>query len=671
MPPRRARLSARFRHPITITLVVAVTLLTGAVIVPTGTASAAVPDGDWLGIVNAYRAMSGLTPVTEQSTWSAQARDHSCYMLQNGMAHGEEPGRPGYTAGGDAVARNGNLSIHSSASATARHHIDTWMTGPFHAIGLLRPGLATTGLGICSGTSTPTGYGSAATIDVLRGIDASRERPTAPVVFPGNGASIALDRSGPESPDPVAMCGWGGEAGLPLIALLPNTVSAASASLKGPSGDLQTCVLHAGNVSDPIAKSILSDSNAVVVVPRSPLAQGAHRASVSSDGGSASWSFEIDRGAGLEIAQDTTPSGGPARFDAVAPFRLVDTRAGQGATRLEAGTTTRISVGDASATALSANFVAVHPNANGYLTVFNCGDRRPIASTLNFRKGSVVANQTIVPVDGGTICVYTRATTDLVVDVNGYYRGGGRGDGYHPAAPARLFDSRRTKQLTAGETRRVRIAGASGGAPSAATAVALNVTAIHAADGGWLKVAPCGSATDATISSLNYRANEVRPNSVVVPVGSRGSVCVTSLRDIDVTIDLAGYFTADGGSDYQALAPVRLFDSRSTYRSLNSQTTGTRLSAGEVVRLGVAGERGIPAAAKAASINIAATDPVRSTYITAYPCGKRPNTANVNVSTAQQTIANGAMVKLSPEGDLCLYARADVHVVVDINGIWR
>ena len=47
--------------------------------------------------VNAYRAMSGLGPVTENTTWSAEGQAHSCYMLHNGISHDEVPGNPGYT----------------------------------------------------------------------------------------------------------------------------------------------------------------------------------------------------------------------------------------------------------------------------------------------------------------------------------------------------------------------------------------------------------------------------------------------------------------------------------------------------------------------------------------------------------------------------------------------
>ena len=65
--------------------------------------------------------------------------------------HDEQPGQPGYTPGGDTAGNSGNVAASSSPSATARSHIELWMTGPFHAIGILRPGLKTTGFGMCTG----------------------------------------------------------------------------------------------------------------------------------------------------------------------------------------------------------------------------------------------------------------------------------------------------------------------------------------------------------------------------------------------------------------------------------------------------------------------------------------------------------------------------------------
>jgi hypothetical protein len=143
-----------------------------------------------------------------------------------------------------------------------------------------------------------------------------------------------------------------------------------------------------------------------------------------------------------------------------------------------------------------------------------------------------------------------------------------------------------------------------------------------------------------------------------------------SLRDTDVLVDFTGYFTADAGLDFVPLDPVRLFDSRSSNRGLNESTNGTRVRAGQVVRLQIAGERGVPADTKAVSVNLTATNALAGSYLTAYPCGARPTTSNVNIVPWQPVAANGAMVKLSSSGELCVFALNDVHVIVDINGTW-
>ena len=49
----------------------------------------------------------------------------------------------------------------------------------------------------------------------------------------------------------MSMCNWAGRAGLSIFALMPREVTRASATLTGPDGPIETCVLHQGNVSDP------------------------------------------------------------------------------------------------------------------------------------------------------------------------------------------------------------------------------------------------------------------------------------------------------------------------------------------------------------------------------------------------------------------------------------
>jgi hypothetical protein len=113
-----------------------------------------------------------------------------------------------------------------------------------------------------------------------------------------------------------------------------------------------------------------------------------------------------------------------------------------------------------------------------------------------------------------------------------------------------------------------------------------------------------------------------------------------------------------------------MFDSRLAPSELNPVTGGLPVTAGQPVRLRIAGNQGVPAGARAASVNITSVVAGSSAYITAYPCGDVPLASNLNISPWQQVTANGAMVKLSDTGELCLYSSSDVHLVLDINGVW-
>lgn len=647
-----------------------------------GPVSADVGDDDWLSIVNVYRAMSGLRPVSENTSWSAEGRAHSCYMLQNGIAHDEIEGRPGYSPGGDTAGNSGNVAVSSSVDATARDHVELWMTGPFHAIGILRHSLRSSGFGLCTDDDTPTQWHSGGTLDVIRGIDVAAPRPSTPILFPGDGATVPLHSFITEYPNPLAMCDWTGAAGLPLIAMLPDDVSSADSSIAGPNGPIETCTLHTGNVSDGTARSILDGDNAVIVMPREVLADGDYTTTVNSNGGNVTWSFTVDRDAPLssvgqhlpattDVAADTSLVGDEVRFEPVTPRRLVDSRRGQGTTRLEANEVATIDVASADVMAVSANFVAVGPDGPGFITAYNCTAVRPEVSTLNFRPGEVVANQAVVPLDGGKMCLYSLVSTDVVVDVNGYFHGEADST-FTPETPERLFDSRRAGQrrLDAGEELVLQVAGKDGAAPAAATAVSLNVTVEQPAAAGFLKVYPCGLPASTEISTVNYAAGEIRPNSVVVPVDDSGRVCVRSLVATDVIVGYTGYFSDADGLDFQPLDPIRMFDSRSTTRAFNDSTNGTRVGAGREVRLQIAGARGVPADATAVSLNLTAAEPLEASFLTAYPCGKRPATSTVNIFPSQGAAANGAMVKLSADGELCVYTLNPTHIIVDVNGVY-
>jgi len=129
-------------------------------------------------------------------------------------------------------------------------------------------------------------------------------------------------------------------------------------------------------------------------------------------------------------------------FIGINPCRIADTRdgsfpAGFGPPSLvggAAGRTFTVPAGPcpglpANAGAWSLNFTVVAPAGTppgGYLSVWPAGGVQPIVSTLNFTSGSILANAAVVPAGtGGGINVFVNFSTDLIIDINGYYSGAG------------------------------------------------------------------------------------------------------------------------------------------------------------------------------------------------------------------------------------------------------
>ena len=62
----------------------------------------------------------------------------------------------------------------------------------------------------------------------------------------------------------------------------------------------------------------------------------------------------------------------------------------------------------------------VNAAAPGFVTVYPCGTPRPLASSLNYIPGGTTPNELIAKLSAtGTICLYTLAGIDLIVDVTG------------------------------------------------------------------------------------------------------------------------------------------------------------------------------------------------------------------------------------------------------------
>ncbi len=636
------------------------------------------PSSDWLTTVNYFREMAGLPDVTENTSLSAGAVNHSCYMLFNGITHEEVVGNPGYTSNGAIAGRNGNVAVSSLFNATSRSHIELWMTGPFHAIGVLRPNLQQVGFGKCDNASAPQWH-SGATLDVINGLGPTTPQ-TDPILFPGNGTTTSLSQFQTESPNPLDFCGWTGtQAGLPIVALMPEGFSAPpTATISSSTGPMQSCVLSSKNTTG-VAQQILAGNNAVVVVPRSPLPADTYNVSITTTARTVAWSFTVDPSAatGVQPVPVTTPIGAGNALQALAPARLVDTRINQGSTRLVGTVLKRIQIAGiggvpSGATAVSANFTITGGLTSGYLTVWNCAPDRPVISTLNFAVGETVPNGATVPLDStGGLCVYSSATADLLIDVNGFYSpsAGGR---FASVAPARLVDTRvplgATGRLSAGSVLPVQVTGVAG-VPGNASLVALNVTSVSPSEDGFITVYPCDQPRP-TVSSLNPVPGRVKPNLVITPVAADGTVCVYTLTDVDLVVDITGYVSVAGALRFTPTTPFRLIDTRERSRpELQAGTNGNPVAQGQVLVIQIAGNRGIAADAKAISANITVANAAGAGFVTAWPCGLRPSTSTVNF-VADDAIANGAQIPLSSSGQLCVYASMSVHVIVDINGWW-
>ncbi|WP_420450688.1 DUF4331 domain-containing protein [Ilumatobacter sp.] len=234
-------------------------------------------------------------------------------------------------------------------------------------------------------------------------------------------------------------------------------------------------------------------------------------------------------------------------YDSINPQRLLDTRSGA---KPGAGDVTVIDVtgvGDAAladdTSAVFVNITAVRSETKGWITAYPCDEDRPTASNLNTNVGIRAANLASVKVSAeGTICVYTDAAMDLVVDLVGAFPAT---SSYVPTNPQRLLDTRNGVGYSgakpiADQVIELRVRGGSTGVPDDSGTVVLNVTGVNPDDIGYLTVFPCGEAPP-TASNLNLQT-ENTASAVVAKVGDNDRVCIYTKSAADVIVDLVGYF---------------------------------------------------------------------------------------------------------------------------------
>src|SRR5690348_4023348 len=247
----------------------------------------------WLDRLNAWRAASNVSTLSENTTWDQGDYAHSQYMVKTDLVtHYEDPANPYYTAAGDTAARNGNIQVSSTTSTSDETSIDWWMAAPFHELGMMDPRLSSTGFG--SYRQVKSGWQAGFTLDTLRGNSFSGG--TYPVFFPGNGSSVPLTSyGGGEFPDPLTACsGYTAPTGLPITIQVGGNVatSATVHTITANGSPIAHCAIDS---SSPSVGSNLTSRGAVILIPRSPLQAGVtYTVAVTVNGVPYTWSFVVN-----------------------------------------------------------------------------------------------------------------------------------------------------------------------------------------------------------------------------------------------------------------------------------------------------------------------------------------------------------------------------------------
>jgi hypothetical protein len=160
----------------------------------------------------------------------------------------------------------------------------------------------------------------------------------------------------------------------------------------------------------------------------------------------------------------------------------------------------------------------------------------------------------------------------------------------------------------------------------------------------------------------------------LTPRGTSGAPGGTNMKG-DVALDADGvlWLCVAGGSPgtwikishggtRMLASPQRVYDSRDNGGPPFSPGTQRTVDV-------VATNKGVPAQALGIVCNLTVTQTSSFGFLTAWPDGSRPNTSNVNWSSAGTTIAGAATVGLGAGGKINLYVEAcTAHVIVDVAG---
>jgi hypothetical protein len=427
-----------------------------------------------------------------------------------------------------------------------------------------------------------------------------------------------------------------------------------------------------------MAAAILAVGGGVVAAGAGPLMQSASAAGVSL------------------LAPDPGPQppllAAPGQFVSVPVYRVLDTRFGTGeaggAAKVGAGASLAVPVTGvdgvpADATSVVVNVNAINAAAAGYLTAFDSDVADPNVASVGVKSG-ISTNQTdTVPVSStGTVSVanHTAGATDVVMTLMGYFTGPtdtAAGDTYGNAPWIKIVDTTSglgTAQapIPAGGSITVQVSGQGGIAAGADTAV-VQISALNAAQGGYLTAYAAGTA-DPGVSLLFYDSSMTYRDLAYVPLSAAGKMTITNhgSAPADLTLVTRGYFMVPSatpvGAEYAPVGPVIVYGTGSG---------GTQVAASASVTFQVAGTAGLPATGLVeVAEHVVVTNPARSGFLDAYRGGGTdPNNATMNFLAGDGTdvgYQDSILSQVSPTGQETItnHSSGTVNVQVAVVGMF-
>ena len=222
-----------------------------------------------------------------------------------------------------------------------------------------------------------------------------------------------------------------------FVDVLPNTATLTfAAPPTSPDDGLQIILDGQPHMTPYSEESVVNMKRTLDVVSPQVLGGIAYVFSAWSDGGAANHTINSPNVATTYTAafvpEVASSPGASTEYQPLVPARVLETRTGYGqvgysGAKPAAGQTIELQVTgvggvptDAAAVVL--NVTGDDPSANGFVTIWPCGEARPTASSLNLAPGLISANAVIAKVGvGGKVCLFTQSGTELLADVNGYF----------------------------------------------------------------------------------------------------------------------------------------------------------------------------------------------------------------------------------------------------------